>query len=119
MEESILITIQKLIGGVDEYSDSDPYAFNLIIEINTALAVLNQLGVGKEGFSITDDSETWDDFYGETERNKGITLDMVKSFVYLRVRKAFDPPISSVLMQSLNETLAELTWRITTKVELA
>ena len=119
MEESILLTIRKLIGGIDEYSADDPFVFNLIIAINTALATLNQFKVGIEGFSISDETATWADFYGDTESILGIKLNDVKSFVYLRVRKEFDPPTSSVLMQALNDQIDELTWRIITKVELA
>lgn len=119
MEESILLTIRKLVGGIEEYSPDDPFTFNIIIAINTALATLNQLGVGVKGFSIEDDTATWADFLGDTESTYGIKLHEVKSYVYLRVRKEFDPPTGSVLMQALNDSIDELTWRICTKVETA
>lgn len=119
MDESILLTIRKLIGGDEEYSASDPFVFNLIIAINSALATLNQFKVGVDGFTISDDSATWADFLGETESANGVTLNEAKSFVYLRVRKEFDPPTSSVLMQAINEQIDEIGWRLCTKMELA
>lgn len=119
MEESILLTIRKLIGGEEEYSSSDPFVFNIIIAINSALATVNQFGVGVYGFSITGPDETWADFIGDTENSYGVKLNEVKTFVYLKVRKEFDPPTSSVLMQAINEQIDEIGWRICTKMELA
>lgn len=119
MGESILLTIRKLIGGDEDYSASDPFAFNIIIAINSALATLNQFKVGVDGFTISDDSATWADFLGPTESANGVTLNEVMSFVYLRVRKEFDPPTSSVLMQAINEQIDEIGWRLCTKMELA
>lgn len=119
MGESILLTIKKLIGGDEEYSSSDPFTFNIIIAINSALATLNQFKVGVEGFTISDDSATWADFLGPTESANSVTLNEAKSFVYLKVRKEFDPPTSSVLMQAINEQIDEIGWRLCTKMELA
>ena len=119
MDESILLTIRKLIGGDEEYSASDTFTFNIIIAINSALATLNQFKVGVDGFTISDDSATWADFLGPTESANGVTLNEVMSFVYLRVRKEFDPPTSSVLMQAINEQIDEIGWRLCTKMELA
>lgn len=119
MDESILLTIRKLIGGDEEYSASDPFTFNIIIAINSALATLNQFKVGVDGFTISDGTETWADFLGPTESGNSVTLNEAKSFVYLRVRKEFDPPTSSVLMQAINEQIDEIGWRLCTKMELA
>lgn len=119
MGESILLTIRKLIGGDEEYSASDPFTFNIIIAINSALATLNQFKVGVDGFTISDDSATWADFLGPTESANSVTLNEAMSFVYLKVRKEFDPPTSSVLMQAINEQIDEIGWRLCTKMELA
>lgn len=54
MEESILISIKKLLGISDDYTQFDE---DIIMHINTVFLNLNQLGVGpEEGFSIEDDS---------------------------------------------------------------
>lgn len=105
--ESILNTIKHMLGPGASDTHFDP---DIIIHINTALSTLTELGVGPaEGFVITGDTETWASF---------ITLNpaqfaMIKSYVYLRVRKLFDPPQSSALLTAINEQIAELEWRIT------
>ena len=54
MQDSILVTIRKLVCG-------DPYAnhfdADLLVHINACFSVLNQLGVGPEkGFVVTDEN---------------------------------------------------------------
>ena len=114
MEESILNTIKEMLGPSGDYEAFD---IDLITNINTYLGVLNQLGIGKPGFFITDDNDTWDDFLTEQEAELGITLNEVKTYLYLRVKMVFDPPTSSILAQAINENIAELGWRLNTKVE--
>lgn len=104
MMESILISIKKLLGLMPEYTYFDD---DIIVHINTAFATLNQLGVGPtEGFMIVDENSEWKDV--TTEKN----LSMIKSYIYLKVRILFDPPTSSVLMESMNRSISELEWRI-------
>lgn len=108
--ESILTSIKKLIG-YDEADDS--FDTDLIMHINSVLAILRQLGVGpSEGFRIKDESTTWDEFIPEEQ-----FLDDVKTFVYLKVRLIFDPPQSSAMMDAMNRMLSELEWRINVAAE--
>lgn len=103
--ESILTSTKSLLGITDECADFDA---DIIIHINTVLAVLNQLGVGnKKGFAITDSTATWNDFMGDDPR-----LLMVKSYVGLKVRLLFDPPLSSSVTDAINRNIQELEWRI-------
>lgn len=102
--DSILVSIKKLLGIDAAYSAFDA---DIIIHINTAFAVLSQLGVGPiEGFMIEGEDESWDEYI--TANN----FSMVKTFVYLKVRLAFDPPSSTALIESMQRTLDELTWRL-------
>ena len=102
--ESILTSIKKLLGIMPDYTNFDD---DIIIHINTAFAMLNQLGVGPEGgFMIVDANSRWEDY--TTEKN----LNMVKTYIYLKVRLLFDPPTSSALIESINRTLSEIEWRI-------
>lgn len=102
--DSILVSIKKLLGIDASYTAFD---VDVIVHINTAFAVLNQLGVGPaDGFMIEGEGEIWDDYI--TDNN----FSMVKTFVYLKVRLAFDPPTSTALIESMNNTLNELTWRL-------
>ena len=102
--ESILDSIKKLLGIQPEYRAFDE---DLIIHINTVFIILNQLNIGpEEGFMIVDGSESWDDFV------KGINETMVKTYIYLKVRLMFDPPTSGVLIDSMNNMVSELEWRL-------
>lgn len=103
-DDSILRTIAKLVGGEEngEYFNPD-----LIVAINTALAVMTQVGVGpSEGFSIEDDSAKWSDFLGNDKR-----LSMVFSYVHKKVQLLFDPPQSGVLRENLENLVHEMEWR--------
>lgn len=104
--KSILGSIRKMIGGIaDEESPFDP---DLIIHINSVFAIVNQLGVGpKEPYSITDESETWDDFWGDND-----VINMVKSYMYLKTKIIFDPPTSGVLHEALERQITEFEWRL-------
>ena len=65
--DSILISIKKLLGIEEDYTHFD---IDLIMHINSAFMVLNQLGVGPtEGFSISDETATWSDFISEDNKN--------------------------------------------------
>ena len=111
MNDSILLTIRKLIGpgGDHEFFDQD-----YIIHINTALMVLRQLGVGpKNGFAITGSTETWADFLG----SKVGFLEAVKTYVFLKVKKVFDPPASGTMAEAMNSMISELEWRLNVAVD--
>lgn len=105
MITSILTSVKKVLGipADDESFDEDVLMF-----INTAFVTLTQLGLGPElGFTIVDDSATWDDF---TEADK--RLSSVPSYVFLRVKLLFDPPQTSYLIQALNDQRLEIEGRL-------
>lgn len=100
-----------MLGIDDEDTNFDT---DVIININSALMILNQLGVGPaSSFYITDNSEIWSDFLG-TRIND---LNSVKTYVYLKVRLVFDPPTNSFLVTSIDNQLKELEWRLNTHIE--
>ena len=102
--ESILTSIKKLLGITEEYTAFDQ---DLIMHINSVFAILMQLGVGpKDGFMITDKSETWNQF---TTKN---TESLVKSYIHLKVRMMFDPPTSGIVSESMSNTIKEYEWRL-------
>lgn len=101
--DSILISIKKLLGITE---DCDSFDGDLILHINTVLAALNQLGVGN-GFFITGEKETWTELLGDDSR-----LNLVKSYVHLRVKTLFDPPLSSSVVEAIDRNIKELEWRI-------
>lgn len=110
--ESILISIKQMLGPSADYEHFDP---DIIMHINTALMILRQLGVGpEEGFRIEDDTSTWTDFLPNESL---IKLESVKSYVYLKVKLLFDPPLSSSTVESYNRAISELEWRLNVSAE--
>lgn len=109
-ENSILISIKKLLGIDKDYVQFDQ---DIVININSALMSLTQLGVGPQsGFKIRGEEETWNDFIGER-----IDFESVKTYVYLKVRLIFDPPQSSYLIENIKEQLKEIEWRLNFQAE--
>lgn len=110
MEESILNTTKQSLGITADNKDFD---LNIIVAINSAFMILNQLGVGpKEGFKITDDSEEWGDFVDEDA-----DLEAVKTYIHLKTKLIFDPPLNGTLIDSIDRIVRELEWRLNVKVE--
>lgn len=106
MDESILNSIKKLIGGFDV--DCTDFDVDLIIHINTALAILTQLGVGPTGgFSIKDQTTTWGEFIPENKN-----LEPIKTFVYLKTKLIFDTPMSSAVIEAIEKLIDETQYRI-------
>lgn len=104
--DSILNSTKKLLGIEADYKAFDE---DIITAINAALFTCMQLGVGPEnGFSVTDETQTWSDFLSD----ELIQLQAVKQYVYLKVRQVFDPPESSALATSMENTAKEIEWRM-------
>ena len=102
----ILSLVRHRIGANDEIHDFDE---DLIMEVNTALNVLTQLGVGPvKGFSISGEEETWDQFLPPDDPR----CNMAKTYISSRVRLKFDPPQGSYLVDAIKEDIAELEWRL-------
>lgn len=103
--ESILASVKKTLGIDEVHTGFDE---DIILHINSVFAILQQMGVGPEnGFSISDDSTIWSDYIADVNQ-----LNFVKSYIYLKVRLLFDPPVSSGAIESINKLISELEWRL-------
>ena len=110
MYESILTSIKKLLGIPEDY---EHYDADIIMHINSVFMILNQLGVGpSNGFSITDKTAVWGNFISDNDN-----LEAVQSYVYMKVRLLFDPPLSSAVMECMNRMIGELEWRLNSEAE--
>ena len=108
--ESILTSVKKLLGITEDCTDFDS---DIILHINTVFTILTQMGVGpEEGFSIEDKSKKWDEFIS----NK-LYFESVKTYVFLKVKLLFDPPLSTAVMESINQMISELEWRLNSAAE--
>ena len=106
MEDSILTSTKKILGITSDYSVFD---LDVITHVNSAFSTLTQLGVGPAiGFMIEDESSKWEDFVGDNMK----MLNMVKTYVYLKVRYLFDPPTTSFHLTAVQEQIAEHEWRL-------
>lgn len=105
--ESILDSIKYLLGGQAMVDDSS-FDTELIMHINGALMVINQLGIGPpDGFRITTKTDTWTNILGDIK-----AYELIKVDIYLRVRLSFDPPQNSFLVKSIEDQIKEYDWRI-------
>ena len=103
-QPKVLSDIKKMLGIAEDYNAFDQ---DLLIHLNTVLVNLKQTGGASEDFQTEITANTsWDDLH--------IPLDMslAKTYVFVCVRIIFDPPVSTVQMDSLNRVKKELEWRI-------
>lgn len=108
--ESILNSIKKLLGIAEDY---DHFDSDIIMHINSVFTTLTQLGVGpEEGFSINDESEKWEDFLPEERM-----IHSVKSYMFMKVKLMFDPPLSSAVIECTKEQIKEMEWRVQVAAE--
>lgn len=105
--DSILISIKTKIGADPE---DDTFDGPIIDFINSVFAIMSQLSSNlghNDGFEITGETETWDDFTSDQT-----TKAFIKTYIYLKVKLLFDPPASSVLMEQYKESIKELEFRL-------
>lgn len=116
MIDSILTSIKKMIGITEINTDFDS---DIIMHINTVFLSLKQLGIGPaEGFMINDESAKWEDFISiEEDPETKPLLSSVKSYIHLKVKLAFDPPLNSAVTEAINKQIAELEWRMNIEAE--
>lgn len=108
--DSILTSIKAALGVTDEYDVFDQI---IIRHINSVFMILRQLGVGpSEGFVVKNKNAQWTDFIQDEEK-----LELVKSYMGLRVELLFDPPSNSTLIDCKNRLIDEFEWRLNAEAE--
>lgn len=112
MEESILLSIKKLLGIEKDYTNFDT---DIIIHINTAIMVLSELGVGPQDkiFKISSKEDKWNDFISDEDNLEG-----VKTYIYLKVKIVFDPPQHGPTLEAFKESIKEYEWRLNHQAEM-
>ena len=104
--DSILTSIKKLLGISEEYEHFDA---DIVMHINTVFSILKQLGVGPdEGFYISDKTAVWSDYLDDTAM-----VEMVKTYIYLKVKMMFDTStMTGSAISSTESLISELEWRL-------
>lgn len=104
-EDNILKSMKKMLGLDNEDTSFD---IDIIIDINSVLNILVQLGV--EPFYrvyLHTGEEKWSDYIDDDNLYR-----MIETYTYLRVKDYFDPPTSGVLAEAIERRYRELEWRI-------
>lgn len=106
------MTRNNILDSVRSYCEipeCDPdFDDRLIDHINGEFAKLFQNGAGPlAGYAIATGNELWSDFSTDV-----VLQSMVREFVKVGTKIAFDPPQSTAHLESLKERHNELEWRI-------
>jgi hypothetical protein len=110
IEDSILLSVKKLIGYDEDY---DAFDIDLIILINSYISQLVQMGIGpSNGYKIESKEDLWTDFIGESK-----VLEHVKEFIFIKTRIIFDPPVNSAVLSALKDVAEEAKWRAYVEAE--
>lgn len=110
-DESILLNIKNSVGLSPDY---DVYDTEIIMAINSEFMTLHQLGVGpSNGFLITGKEETWNDYFANSEVDK----EAVKTCLQLNARMLFDPPNSSIVLETMKQIKLEYETRLNYQAE--
>lgn len=110
--DSILNSVKKQLGLFPEQKEFDP---EIIMNINSAILTLNQLGVGPqfEVFVLENETQTYDDYLGVDSSE----TPYVKMYLYYKTKMSFDPPTSSIVAEALKTQIAEIEWRLNVQVD--
>ena len=110
LNESVLLSIKKMLGPT---YDEESFDTDIIIHINSCFTTLRQLGIGPaNGYRITTKDNKWVDFIKDDEM-----LDSVKTYVYIKTKLVFDPPLNASLLASFEKQASELEWRLNVSIE--
>lgn len=105
MEESILNSTKKILDISEGYTAFD---LDIITHINSTFSILNQLGIGPvDGFMIDGAEKQWAEL-GLPQKQ----LNMVRTYMFLKVRALFDPPTTSYLIEAMNKQIEEHEHRL-------
>lgn len=103
--DSILLSIKSMLG-ID--ANMNAFDFEIIQHVNAAFTTVHQLGVGPiEGFLIKNENDDWSDFSSDPK-----LVNLARSYIYKKVRLAFDPPTNSFLNTSIENQIKEDEFRL-------
>jgi hypothetical protein len=110
MADSILNDLKAALGLAEDHTAFDT---ELVMFTNSVLSRLTQLGAGPAaGFRITGSTETWTSFMGP-----GTKLDMIKGYMFMRLKLYFDPPEIGFVLTMMKEQIEKDEYLINLEVE--
>ena len=110
MSEFVLQDTKKVLGIAADYEHFDE---DILVFINSAFGNLFQLGaLPNQHLKTVSAVSKWEDFF-----DSGSPLGLVQSYVYMKVRKSFDPPTTSFHLEAITNAIEEYEWRINVECE--
>ena len=107
---SILVSTKAALGVAQDDASFDS---EILTFINSALAEVNQVGVGpEEGLMIFSATDEWSKLIGTDNR-----LNLVKAYVYHYVKMLYDPPDVGFVLTSMERILERHIWRLMVAVD--
>lgn len=110
MDQSILENVRS---ACNLEAEDDSFDKQLIPLINTQMMMAHQFGVGLEGVTVTDDTQTWGDWL----TNAGNNLTAVKTWLEYSVLLLFDPPDNGTVLKSYQDQIDKIEWMLREKTE--
>ncbi len=112
VKDSILNSVKKQLGIYPDSKEFDP---DIIMNINSAILTLKQIGVGPQDelFSIEDETQTYSDFLGKDSKE----TPYVKMYLFYKTKLSFDPPQSSIVTEAIKSMISEMEWRLNVQVD--
>lgn len=107
---NILNSVKAALGITEDYNHFNP---QVLMHINSVFTILDQIGIGPVGGYVVTSDSTWDDFFTDDT----VQQELVKSYVYLRVRLLFDPPTTSFVLDSMKRQIEEYEWRLNVLID--
>lgn len=112
--DSILNSVKIQLGIEPDSKDFDA---EIMMNINSAIMTLRQLGVGPEkGFIVVSSEQTYDEYLGEGS----LEIPMVKIYLAKRVKLSWDSNnSSSYFINLLQSEIDEMEYRLSVQVDYA
>jgi len=109
--KSILTSVKQVLGLAEDYEVFDQ---DVLMHINSTLSTLHQLGVGPaDGLAVWDKTTEW-----AALLNDDATLNMARSYVFLRVRLLFDSTtLTGPVIEAIKDQIKEVEWRLAVVVD--
>ena len=110
MNASILDSVKDIIGIDPRNIDFDR---DLILAINAVLFILYQEGLTDENYRIYDNTKTWEEILLKEQEPEA--LNTIIEWTGLKTKLLFDPPTIGAVMESINNQIHELEYRLYTQ----
>ena len=98
--------------GID--AEDDSFDMDIIVIINSIIPSLTQMGIGpSRGYVVLSQENLWSDYL----KDNIINLEGIKTYIFLKTKLIFDPPVNSTVIEAYNKTISELEWRMMLNAE--